>query len=129
MTNRLSLEDFSASAEAFLDANAEPRSEEKFVWGEGSDEVGILDEQTPEEEAAEIAAAKEWKATEFDAGFGWITGPEEYGGRGLPKEYERAYNGLKAGYRIPSQQPFVIGLGMVAPTILAHAIPEVKKRY
>jgi alkylation response protein AidB-like acyl-CoA dehydrogenase len=129
MTNRLSLEDFSASAEAFLDANAEPRSEEKFVWGEGSDEVGILDEQTPEEEAAEIAAAKEWKATEFDAGFGWITGPEEYGGRGLPKEYDRAYTDLRADYKIPSQRPFGIGLGMVTPTILAHGIAEVKERY
>jgi alkylation response protein AidB-like acyl-CoA dehydrogenase len=129
MTNLISLEDFSASAKAFLDANTEPRSEEKFVWGEGSDGVGLLDEQTPEEEAAEIAAAKEWKATEFDAGFGWITGPEEYGGRGLPKEYARAYADLHTEYRVPSQRPFGIGLGMVAPTILAHGIAEVKERY
>jgi alkylation response protein AidB-like acyl-CoA dehydrogenase len=124
-----SLEEFTATARAFLDAHAEPRSEEKFAWGEGSDRVGLLDEKTPEQEAAELAAAKEWKAAEFDAGFGWITGPEEYGGRALPKEHERAYNGLKSSYRIPSQQPFVIGLGMVAPTILTHAIPDVKERY
>jgi acyl-CoA dehydrogenase len=26
-------------------------------------------------------------------------------------------------------QPFTVGLGMVAPTILAHALPEVKERY
>jgi alkylation response protein AidB-like acyl-CoA dehydrogenase len=124
-----SLDEFKSSARAFLDANAEPRSEEKFVWGEGSDRVGLLDEKSPEQEAAEVAAAQEWKAAEFDAGFGWITGPEEYGGRALPKDYERAYNEVKSGYRIPSQQPFVIGLGMVAPTILAHAVPEVRERY
>jgi alkylation response protein AidB-like acyl-CoA dehydrogenase len=129
MTNRISLEDFSASAKAFLDANTEPRSEEKFVWGEGTDRVGLLDEQTREEEAAELAAAKEWKATEFDAGFGWITGPEEYGGRGLSKEYARAYADLHTEYRVPSQRPFGVGLGMVAPTILAHGIAEVKERY
>jgi alkylation response protein AidB-like acyl-CoA dehydrogenase len=124
-----SLDEFERSARAFLDAHAEPRAEEKFVWGEGSDGVGLLDEKSPEQEAAEVAAAQEWKAAEFDAGFGWITGPEEYGGRALPKEYERAYSTLRSGYRIPSQQPFVIGLGMVAPTILAHAVPEVRERY
>ena len=124
-----SLDEFERSARAFLDAHAEPRAEEKFVWGEGSDGVGLLDEKSPEQEAAEVAAAQEWKAAEFDAGFGWITGPEEYGGRALPKEYERAYSTLRSGYRIPSQQPFVIGLGMVAPTILAHAVPAVRERY
>ena len=51
----IALEDFVAEAKVFLDANAEPRSEQKFVWGEGPDRVGILDEKTPEEEAAELA--------------------------------------------------------------------------
>jgi len=129
MSPDVSLDEFAAAARAFLDANAEPRSEEKFVWGDGTDRVGLLDEKDPEQEAAEVAAAKAWKTAEFDAGFGWITGPEEYGGRALPKEYERAYTTIRTGYRIASQQPFVIGLGMVAPTILAHAIPEVKERY
>ena len=125
----ISLDDFVAEAKAFLDANAEPRSEQKFVWGEGHDRVGILDEKTEEEEAEELRAAKEWKATEFDAGFGWITGPEEYGGRGLDAAYQRAYGDLQAGYSTPSVAPFSVGLGMVAPTILAHAIPDVRERY
>jgi alkylation response protein AidB-like acyl-CoA dehydrogenase len=121
--------EFRAEAKSFLDDHAEPRAEEKFEWGRGSDRVGLLDEKTAAQEAAEIAAAKEWKAAEYDAGFGWISGPEEYGGRALPSGYERAYRELAAGYAIPSQTIFGIGLGMVAPTILAHAIPEVKSRY
>jgi alkylation response protein AidB-like acyl-CoA dehydrogenase len=125
----ITLDDFAAEGKSFLDANAEPRAEQKFVWGEGSDRVGILDEKTPEEEAEEVRAAKDWKAREFDAGFGWITGPVEYGGRDLTAGYERAYGELKANYATPSLQPFAVGLGMVAPTILAHAIPEVKERY
>jgi alkylation response protein AidB-like acyl-CoA dehydrogenase len=129
MTDAITLDEFSAAARAFLDANAEPRPDEKFAWGEGSDRVGLLEEKTPEETAAELAAAKAWKADEFDAGFGWIAGPEEFGGRALPKEYDRAYTALRSDYRIPSQGPFVIGLGMVAPTILAHGIPDVKERY
>jgi alkylation response protein AidB-like acyl-CoA dehydrogenase len=121
--------DFRAEARAFLDANAERRVEETFEWGKGSDQVGLLEEKSAEQEADEVAAAKKWKATEFDAGFGWITGPEEYGGRALPADYERAYRELVVDYVIPSQSMFGIGLGMVAPTILAHAIPEVKDRY
>ena len=35
MTEAITLEQFSAEAKAFLDANAEARGEEKFVWGEG----------------------------------------------------------------------------------------------
>jgi alkylation response protein AidB-like acyl-CoA dehydrogenase len=125
----ISLDDFAAEAKTFLDANAEPRSEQKFVWGEGHDRVGILDEKTEEEEAEELRAAKAWKAKEFDAGFGWITGPEEYGGRALDAAYQRTYGDVQAGYSTPSVAPFSVGLGMVAPTILAHAIPEVKERY
>jgi len=44
----IALDDFVAEAKSFLDANAEPRSEQKFVWGEGPDRVGILDEKTPD---------------------------------------------------------------------------------
>jgi alkylation response protein AidB-like acyl-CoA dehydrogenase len=129
MMTTVTIDDFLSEAKAFLDANAQPRAEEKFVWGEGPDRVGILDEKTPEEEAEEVRAAKDWKAREFDAGFGWITGPVEYGGRALSVDYERAYRELQTNYAIPSTQPFAVGLGMVAPTILAHAIPEVKARY
>jgi alkylation response protein AidB-like acyl-CoA dehydrogenase len=129
MTDGISLDDFTAEAKKFLDANAPARGEEKFVWGEGSDSVGVLDEKTPEEELEELAAAKEWKAKEFDAGFGWITGPEEYGGRALPADYDRRYREVAGRYRTPNTSPFGIGLGMVAPTILAHAIPEVRERY
>jgi alkylation response protein AidB-like acyl-CoA dehydrogenase len=129
MTEAITIEQFAAEAKAFLDANLEARGEEKFVWGEGDDSVAVLDEQTPEEERAELAAAKEWKAKEFDAGFGWITGPEEYGGRALPADYERKYREIASEYKVPSTSPFGIGLGMVAPTILAHAIPEVRERY
>jgi alkylation response protein AidB-like acyl-CoA dehydrogenase len=125
----ISLADFIAGATEWLDANAAKRSEERFVWGEGSDRVGMFDEKSPEQERAEVAAAKEWKAAEFDAGYGWITGPTEYGGQGLSREHDRAYREIAAQYAIPSQSCFGIGLGMVAPTILAHAIAEVKERY
>src|SRR5688572_2818679 len=95
------IEEFKAEALAFLQANAEPKREVSLAWGEGSEDVGIFTERTAEEDAREVAGAKEWRAKVWDAGFGWISGPEQYGGRGLPKTYERAYLGLEAGFHHP----------------------------
>ena len=129
MPETITEEQFRHAAKAFLEANAKPRQVERGGWGEGSDKVGLLSEKTPEEEREELRAAKEWKARVFDAGFGWITGPEEYGGRAMPKAYERAYQALESRYDTPSTSAFGIGLGMVAPTILAHATDPVKDAY
>ena len=47
----LSLDDFTAEARAFLDANAQRReAEKKFVWGEGSDNVGMFEERSKDRE-------------------------------------------------------------------------------
>ena len=121
--------DFVAEAEAFLEAHASRKSEQRTGWGEGSDRVGLFPEKTPEQEQAEVAAAKAWRARVFDAGFGWITGPVQYGGRALPGSHERAWQSLVATYDVPSNAPFAIGLGMIAPTILAHATEPTKERY
>ena len=117
----ITLDEFEKQARVFLDANV-PRkvAEQSFVWGEGSDEVSMFEERDPETERRDVAEACEWRRTKYDAGFGWITGPEPYGGRDLPTAYDRAYNSLESEYQVPDQGTFTIGLGMVAPTILAH---------
>jgi alkylation response protein AidB-like acyl-CoA dehydrogenase len=125
----ISIDEFRAEAIAFLDANAESHREVRLTWGEGSDQVSLFPELSPEEEATLVKAAKEWRVKVYDAGFGWISGPPEYGGRGLPREYERVWQSLESGYDTPSQGPFGIGLGMIAPTIAAHAVEAVKQRY
>jgi len=125
----ITTEEFRAEAAAFLEANAKRKVKVTEAWGEGSDEVGLLAERTPEEDAVLLAEAKAWRAKVFDAGFGWITGPEAYGGRGLPREYDRIWQSLEKEYDVAGIGPFGIGLGMVAPTILAHAIEEVRRRY
>ena len=120
---------FRTDALAFLTANAPARRPIATGWGQGSDRVGLLSEHTPEEERSQLVAAKDWRAKTFDAGFGWITGPSRYGGRELPTSYERLYQSLAAGFDTPPETPFGIGLGMVAPTILAHATDAVKDAY
>jgi acyl-CoA dehydrogenase len=126
MTDSITIDEFAAEAREFLDANAEPKADTgAFVWGEGPDDPSLFEEIDREQEKLELVEAKKWRATKYDAGFGWITGPTELGGRGLTRSHERAWNELEAGYEVPSQGFFGIGLGMVAPTILDHANPEV----
>ena len=118
----ISLDVFEKEAREFLDANATRKeAEKKFVWGEGSDKVAMFEEKDRTKELDDLAAACAWRAKKFDAGFGWITGPEAYGGRELPHAYERLWTSLESQYDVPAQSFFAIGLGMVAPTILARA--------
>ena len=129
MTETPSPAAFEAEARAFLDANAPRRVEVAQRWGEGPDRVALFADKTVEEEQAEVAAAKAWRQKVFDAGFGWITGPVEHGGRGLPSSYERSWQSIESQYDTPAQGVFGIGLGMVAPTIFAHATDHAKALY
>ena len=129
MASHPSLEEFTAAARAFLDANASRKPEDRFVWGEGSDDVSLFPERSPEQQQSDMDAARSWAQKVYDAGFAWITGPVEYGGRGLPSEYASAYRSIASEYATPSLSVYGIGLGMVAPTILAHATEEVKQAY
>jgi alkylation response protein AidB-like acyl-CoA dehydrogenase len=132
MTVAPTLQEFEQECVAFLAAHATPkrsRGDEKFVWGEGDDKVAILDEVDPAEELADLARAKVWRAARADAGLGYISGAPEHGGRGLPPAYDRRYSALEAGYDVPDQRYFGIGLGMVAPTIADHGHDAVKARY
>ena len=126
----ITLEDFEKEARSFLDANAERREAEKaFVWGEGADMMGAFEERSRESEERVVGDAKTWRGKKFAAGFGWITGPKKFGGRELPGSFDKAYSRLEAQYRTPNESVFGIGLGMVAPTILAHATEEAKEQY
>ncbi|HUF97671.1 MAG TPA: acyl-CoA dehydrogenase family protein [Ilumatobacter sp.] len=91
--------------------------------------MSLLEEASPEVQRLALAAVREWKALEFDAGFGWISGPAEYQGRGLPRVYERHYQQLKRGFATPPETSLGVSLGMVAPTVLAYGSSVVKQRY
>ncbi|MEN9803406.1 MAG: hypothetical protein RIS41_253 [Actinomycetota bacterium] len=125
-----SLAEFEAEALAFLEANStRKQAEKKFVWGEGSDKVAMFEEKDRDSEKVDVARAQDWRRQRFDAGFGWITGPADFGGRGLPAAYQRAYDSLESKFETPNMSCFTIGLGMVAPTILAHGSDVARNAY
>lgn len=103
--------------------------EGEFRWGAGSDDVAIFGDRSAESELVELKRSRAWQAVKFDSGFGWIHGPELYGGRGLPVEYAAAYREVEIGFQVPDQIFFGVGQGMVGPTILAEGSEELRQRY
>jgi acyl-CoA dehydrogenase len=116
---------------AFLDATVPLRSprDEEFLWGEGSDRINVLEEIERARLATVVAEAKAYAAARFDAGFGWIDGPTEYGGRGLSVDHAIAFDELEARYDVPNLAPLTIAVGFIGPALLATASDELKHRY
>ncbi|MDO3395394.1 acyl-CoA dehydrogenase family protein [Nocardioides sp. SOB44] len=127
-----SIEAFVEEASAFLDEHAtrRPTGTGRVVWGEGEDRISYFGDEPPEVDRAKVDAARAWQRTRHEHGFGWITGPTEYGGRALSPLHDLVYDQLEAGYDVPDTGVIsLIGLGMIGPTILAHAREEIKQRY
>jgi len=123
--------DFARQAREFLDAQARPAAEPaQFRWGQGDDSVAYFSADPPEVAERKVRAARDWQRTRYENGFGWISGPPDYGGRGLSPLHDLLYDAIESEYEVPDTGTLsVVGLGMIGPTILAHGQPTVKDRY
>lgn len=125
------MQDFAAEARAFLDAHA-PKAPDRTAptWGEGDDSMAYFSSLPPEAEREHVQRARDWQRVRHENGFGWITGPVEYGGRGLTPIHDLLYDAVESEYEVADTGVLgVIGLGMIGPTILTHAQPPIKERW
>ncbi|MFG2524950.1 acyl-CoA dehydrogenase family protein [Streptomyces sp. NPDC048527] len=125
------LEEYLDEARAWLAANVAPRPQRgELAWGVGSDRVSLFRDYSPEEERAHVEQVRAWQRKKFDAGYGAIAWPVEYGGAGLPRAYEQAFLKLERRYDIPTLSEAVsISLEIEAPTILALGTEAQKRQY
>jgi alkylation response protein AidB-like acyl-CoA dehydrogenase len=72
--------------------------------------------------------ARELQRCLYDGGFGGICYPQEYGGRGLPIEYQRVFDQESEGYELPLLFS-VPTLSICGPTLLEFGTEEQKQRY
>lgn len=79
----------------------------------------------------ELAADRALQADVHDAGYAGITLPVEYGGQGLSGAHQRIWNEESAAYRVPSPGGIAwsVTIGIILPTILAHASEEQKRSW
>ena len=75
-----------------------------------------------------LARAKRWQAMKFDAGFARITWEPEFGGRNGTTMQQIIFGQEEARFAVPTEV-FIIGLGMIAPTLRACGTDEQKQRY
>ncbi|MFF0156539.1 acyl-CoA dehydrogenase family protein [Streptomyces sp. NPDC005263] len=124
-------QDFAAEARRFLDAHAAKAPDRTaFTWGEGDDSMAYFSSLPPEEEREHVQRARAWQRIRHENGFGWITGPPEYGGRGLSPVHDLVYDAVESDYDVADTGVLsVIGLGMIGPTLLAHAQQHIKDRW
>ena len=118
------LAEFRAEAKAWLEANAKRRSTDSSDFKKKF----AASHQTREEELAATEASKKWQSRIYEAGFGGLTVPTEYGGRGLTNAHERIWRQESGRYAIDTGV-FAVGLGMVVPTILGHGTEEQKQQH
>lgn len=104
---------FRAECRAWLDANATLKARSDDYFGP---------ELSP---AARMQAARHWQARKAASGFGAITWPVALGGRGGTPMQELIWRQEEGGYNVPTSF-FNVSLGMVIPSVLAHASDAVR---
>ena len=75
-----------------------------------------------------VRRCRDWQHTLFKGGWGAITWPAQYGGRGDSAWRQTMFNQEMARYDV-SVGVFSVGIGMAGPTLIAHGSEEQKHRY
>ena len=98
----------------------------------------FLDEHAPREpintyradvdEEIAIERSTKWQRTLYEHGWAAITWPRDAGGRGLGPVEQIIWNQELARAGV-TQSLFMVGVGMVGPTLLVHGTPEQQARH
>lgn len=124
------VEEFVTGARAWLAERLPPNPEASGNWGEGSDDVSVFHRLSFEAERDLLRRAMEWQQEKFDARYGAITWPVEFGGAGLTPEHERAYRSVEADFAAPpGHETFAVTTGLIAPTVRLFGSPEQRDRF
>jgi alkylation response protein AidB-like acyl-CoA dehydrogenase len=129
-----SVEEFRGEAVAWLRSRGLPERRDDGPtdpdWGTGSDNVAVFHDLSHDEELELIRRLADWQRTRFEAGFGAITWPTEYGGRGLSPAHADAYAEEELRFETPSTHELVaVTVGLVAPTIRLFGTPAQRERF
>ena len=76
---------------------------------------------------ADVATQKVFQAALADAGLAGLTWPKPWGS-GLTPEHQRVFNEEVTGYQLPTTA-YIIGLGMVIPTMIEFGTDAQRERY
>ncbi|QXZ08504.1 acyl-CoA dehydrogenase [Comamonas sp. Y33R10-2] len=107
---------FRAECRAWLQAHADPKASADDYFGRGMSAEQRMD------------AARAWQGKRAAGGFGAITWPKALGGRGGTPMQELIWRQEEGKVKVPTGM-FNVSLGMVLPSVMAHASPEVLAKH
>jgi acyl-CoA dehydrogenase len=121
--------EFRAAARRWLASVARPRSA-AGTWGTGDDSVAVFENWTAQEEREHTERIRAWERIRYDHGWGALSWPAEYGGRGLPVPYEQLYRAEEAAFDVPRRtEIFPVTQQLVAPAVRIWGTPEQRERW
>ena len=119
------IEEFLAAAEAWLGGQCAPAEHDR-----GADDVAVFHSLSAAAERALIDEAGSWQRRKYDAGYGAIAWPEDFGGAGLTPAHARAFVAAEARYATPADHELRrITVNLVAPTVRAWGTPDQHRRF
>src|SRR3954470_1934770 len=128
MTDEAELAAFRERARAWLDANVAARASAEGGWGAGPDSVAVFHDLELSAERALIADLTAWQRRKFEAGFGALAWPAEFGGASLDPEFDEAFAAEETRYATPPRHELVsVTLHLIAPTIRLLGSPDLQQ--
>jgi alkylation response protein AidB-like acyl-CoA dehydrogenase len=92
--------------------------------------VAVFENWTATEERAETDRISAYERAKYDAGWGALTWPQEYGGQNLPMAYALAFRAEEEAFDVPRRtEMFSVTQQLVAPTIAQWGTHEQRDRY
>jgi alkylation response protein AidB-like acyl-CoA dehydrogenase len=107
---------FRQECRTWLEANAPRKQGSHEVFGKGLSPEQVLQ------------ASRDWQGRKAAAGFGAITWPIAFGGRGGTPMQEVIYRQEEGQFNVPANL-FAVSLGMVIPSLYVHASEAVRARH
>ena len=124
------LEAWRADVRAWLATVASPKDEEVFVWGEGDPRLAIFLSMSHDDELAFLQRVREYRKQRFDAGYGAISLPEEFGGAGLPSVYSVAFADEEREFDVPPSSEIIsVTTGLVGAAVSVFGTPDQRERF
>ena len=122
------IQKFRAEVIDVLSAFARRRTGGGAQWGVGEDRISVVAERVDGEEE-ELAALRRYRAHLVAHGLGWVDGPTEFGGRGLPTEYAATLREIESEFELPDDAYVRFSVSTLTPTLLAHGTPEHQQKW
>lgn len=129
----ISVEEFAAEAEVWLKEFGTPLPadrDDKMPQAGDELKLSIFHNLSYDEESSVLAALTQWQQKKAERGYHAITWPEEFGGLGLTKAHQRAFNKLAGQYANPEgHELFSVTVGLIAPTVNQFGTDEQKQQF